>query len=135
MLLANFLDWEVKGGFAVDVLRFLGAMMGGGVIAFTILHLIWYHSRLSGARSAKYLTSLIAFTCFGVMVVLQEVREIGRPFLVWRLPLLLIGVANALASLWAREVHRFAVQDALRAVQDGEDPIVVLKRLEGQGEV
>lgn len=46
--------------------------------------------------------SFIAFVFFSIMIILQEIEEIGQPLLLWRLPLLLACSASMFVAIQRR---------------------------------
>lgn len=65
----------------IDFLRVVASMLG--IFLFIVSCIRWLqHARFYSA---------IGFMALGMMAALQELSQIGERFLVWRLPLLMIG--------------------------------------------
>lgn len=93
----------------IEVLRVVASMMGAA-IALTLLFLFKDWRSLPYDRPHKM--RFVALMLYGLLSCVQEAEQIGQPFLVWRLPLILVASTLALYGLYADGVTKnFKVSD------------------------
>lgn len=110
MLLASILDYSVQHtNIVIDGFRLLASAMGAALsLSLVFLLKDWRCSDLPRPQKARY----VALILFGVLSCLQEAQQIGKPFLVWRLPMILLASSIGLYGLYAEQWHRsFRVED------------------------
>ena len=79
-------------------MRLITASMGAA-LAFTCLFHLKDWKILPMGRPQKF--RYLSLSLFGALSCAQEVEQIGEPFVVWRLPLLLLASTLALYGLYA----------------------------------
>lgn len=75
------LIYTISDAPIIDVLRVITAL--AGMLLFIVSTVRWL-------QHERFWTGM-AFMAFGMLTALQEIQQMGQPFLVWRCPILLIG--------------------------------------------
>lgn len=84
------LNFTVPDHPIVDVFRVIVAMLG--MFLFIVSTVRWL-------QHERFWTG-IAFMAFGALTAMQEIQQIGDPFLVWRLPVLFIGCGAGIRYMY-----------------------------------
>lgn len=96
-LLASVLDASIPNAWWVDLCRIFAIGFGGVICASVAFFLRdWKCSRQGMPQKARY----IALFMYGFLSVLQEVQQIGKPLVLWRLPLIILASLIAIYGMY-----------------------------------
>lgn len=101
MLVADFLSKTYPNNIIVDLARFAAILLGGSVATFTVLELFRWHWGwpTPSDRTKRFVARLVAYSTLGLIAAITEWTQLGKPWLWWRLPLLIVGVFSAMYSI------------------------------------
>jgi hypothetical protein len=113
------LDYSVMNTWLIDIMRAVALVLGGVIFTSCMFFLRdWRRLDMRLPQKFRFLSLLL----YALMSVVQELDQLGRPMVVWRLPLIIVAGSCGIYGLYGEAWSQFFVPRSGRPVRRFEWP-------------